>query len=137
MILIHQFYYYTSIFQLNSIWSEDSHGGRQHIDGGWMDAQSFRYSFAGTPNHSTFNDPPTSLCVLEPFHRPHSSSCRETGTQETDHGHGSRSGFRSAECYVFLKRWHGHGHGHGIIPLEWRTQVPDSNSGGDYPRARY
>lgn len=28
---------------------------------GWMDAQSFRYSFAGTPNSSTFNDLPTSF----------------------------------------------------------------------------
>jgi hypothetical protein len=36
-------HYYTSIFQFNSIWSEDSHGGRQHIDGvldGWMASPS-------------------------------------------------------------------------------------------------
>lgn len=46
----HQFYI-NSIFELNSIWSEDSHGGRgQAAYWWWMAAQSLHYSFAGAPN---------------------------------------------------------------------------------------
>jgi len=108
-----RFYYYTSIFQFNSICSEDSHGGRQHIDGGWMPSPFITLLLV----HQTilFNVPnpfvrvgavhlPLACLAICSFQ--FQSFQRHRQVQETDHGHNSQAVVRLLEKmgqYDFLE----------------------------------